>query len=94
MNLKLKGNVFSGGIINAPPSKSQSQRALLIAAMASGKSEIANILPSPDIIAMQKAIVAMGAKVKADKYGNVVVTGVAANPKLRKKKIDVMMIQS
>lgn len=89
MNLKLKGRVFSGGIINAPPSKSQSQRALLIAAMASGKSEIANILPSPDIIAMQKAIVAMGAKIKADKYGKVVVTGVAASPKLSKKKIDV-----
>ena len=89
MNLKVSGKYFKGGVLSAPPSKSQSQRAIIFASMATGESEIANILLSPDINAMVDACTAMGAKIKHDKFGRFIVKGVGAKPSLRKKKIDV-----
>lgn len=50
------------GSVKIPSSKSHSQRALLFAMMGSSKSELKNLLPSPDCKAMEKAITQFGAK--------------------------------
>lgn len=52
------------GTTKVPPSKSHTMRALLFALMGRGESLIRNFLPSPDTMAMVKAISAFGAKVK------------------------------
>lgn len=49
------------GIVSIPSSKSQSQRALLFASKGKSTSKIYNLLPSPDIVAMQTAIKELGA---------------------------------
>jgi len=51
------------GILQLPPSKSHTQRALLFALMAEGTSIIHNPLPSPDTEAMLAAIEQLGAKI-------------------------------
>jgi 3-phosphoshikimate 1-carboxyvinyltransferase len=89
MNIEINGSNFKGGTIVAPASKSQSQRALLFASMASGQSEIENILLSPDIFAMQDACKAMGAKIKQHANGRVTVVGVAGRPEVKKRNIYV-----
>lgn len=52
------------GTLSIPPSKSQTLRALLFAAMGEGRSHILSPLPSPDTEAMIRAIVAFGARVE------------------------------
>lgn len=54
---------FGKGSLTLPPSKSHTQRALFFALMANGASTIHNYLPSPDVKAMLKAILELGAKV-------------------------------
>ncbi len=54
-NARIKPGKLSGNAA-IPPSKSQTMRALLFAAMANGKSEIKNYLPSPDTSAMIDAL--------------------------------------
>ncbi|MGV8153501.1 MAG: 3-phosphoshikimate 1-carboxyvinyltransferase [Alkaliphilus sp.] len=51
------------GSINIPPSKSYSHRAIIAAGLAKGKSEIANISYSEDIIVTINAMRLMGAKI-------------------------------
>jgi 3-phosphoshikimate 1-carboxyvinyltransferase len=51
------------GELVVPPSKSQTLRAILFAAMAKGKSVIHHYLPSPDAEAMIKACRLLGAKI-------------------------------
>lgn len=52
------------GVIDIPPSKSHSQRAILMASLAHGKSVIRHILNSPDIQAMIKACRSFGADIQ------------------------------
>lgn len=52
------------GMIQLPPSKSQTLRALLFASMGSGKSILRNYLASPDTIAMIEACRSFGAKIE------------------------------
>lgn len=53
------------GVTKAPPSKSHSMRAILLASMAEGKSSIYSYLNSPDIWAMVGACQAFGAHIQA-----------------------------
>lgn len=73
--------------IIAPRSKSQTMRAILLAALANGKSTINNILISPDTNAMITACRAFGAKIEhiGDK---IVVDGVAGKPLFNQPTID------
>ncbi len=50
------------GLLQIPPSKSQSIRALLFASFAQGKSKLSALLDSPDVLAMQKACALLGAR--------------------------------
>ena len=52
------------GTLQIPASKSQSMRALLFALLAQGKSEIRNLLPSPDVTAMLVACKSLGASIE------------------------------
>ena len=49
------------GKIQIPPSKSHSQRALLFALKGQGISRLENLLNSPDVLAMRRAIEQLGA---------------------------------
>lgn len=62
-NARIKPGSLSGNAA-IPPSKSQTMRALLFAAMANGKSVIENYLPSPDTSAMVQALRTFGVKVE------------------------------
>ena len=52
------------GQLTIPPSKSHTLRAILFAALASGTSHIQDYLPSPDSLAMIKAVTLLGARVE------------------------------
>ncbi|HKW95201.1 MAG TPA: 3-phosphoshikimate 1-carboxyvinyltransferase [Methylomirabilota bacterium] len=53
-------------VVDLPGSKSYTNRALLVAALASGRSEISQALCSDDTRYMHRALVALGVKVEAD----------------------------
>lgn len=75
------------GEIKAPSSKSHTMRAILLASLANGKSNIKNILVSPDTEAMILACQAFGAKI--EKTSNALeVYGVAGNPIFKQKTIN------
>ncbi|MDP1834805.1 MAG: 3-phosphoshikimate 1-carboxyvinyltransferase [Chlamydiales bacterium] len=75
------------GQIAIPPSKSQSIRALLFAAMAEGESSVTNLLLSPDIDATIEACRQLGAKVVRE--GNTCrIVGVAGKPQVPDNVID------
>ena len=63
------------GNITAPPSKSHSLRAILLASMARGKSTISNCLQSPDVIAMINACSKLGAQIE-QQHGVIEMVGV------------------
>jgi len=54
------------GVVELPGSKSYSNRALLVAALAQGRSEITQALFSDDTRYMHRALEALGARVRAD----------------------------
>ena len=90
MDYIAKKSAMRGGSIQASPSKSQSQRALLTAAMACGKSVVHNVLNSPDIEAMRGACTAMGAKIKVCRQTHVwEIDGVCGSPHMHMSHIDV-----
>lgn len=51
------------GVINLPGSKSVSNRALLLAALAKGKTRLTNLLDSDDIRHMLNALKALGCNI-------------------------------
>ena len=51
------------GTITAPPSKSESHRAIICAALADGNSEIQNVSLSNDVLATINAVKVLGARV-------------------------------
>ncbi len=69
------------GSIAAPPSKSHSLRAILLASMARGKSIISNCLQSPDVVAMIDACSKLGAHIE-QKDSGIEIVGVAGKPQL------------
>ena len=69
------------GVISVPPSKSDTQRALLCAALAKGESVIDMVGKSQDEQAMLQAIVDMGATVTPHGNGNYSIVGIQAFPK-------------
>lgn len=83
----IEPGVISGEVY-IPPSKSETMRAIIFAAMATGTSYIENILLSPDTFAMLKGVEAFGAKVHLE--GNFLeIEGVHGNPICPKEVVDV-----
>jgi 3-phosphoshikimate 1-carboxyvinyltransferase len=75
-SLRLEPITKVDGVINLPGSKSLSNRALLLAALAEGKTEIRNLLDSDDIRHMLKALTQVGVNYELSEDKTVcVVTG-------------------
>jgi len=83
MNVVVRKSKLSG-VVNAPPSKSHTHRALLLASLARGTSEIENMLICRDTEATIRACEALGAKIKGD-----TVTGVSGAPKSKLGTLNV-----
>ena len=76
MILKVKNISEIGGVVKAPPSKSYSHRAVILASLAKGTSKLYDMLYSEDTLASIRVCEALGAKInKADEYLEVVGTG-------------------
>lgn len=76
MILKVKTISEIGGVVKAPPSKSYSHRAVILASLAKGTSKLYGMLYSEDTLASIRVCEALGAKInKADEYLEVVGTG-------------------
>ncbi|WP_291323096.1 3-phosphoshikimate 1-carboxyvinyltransferase [Desulfonatronospira sp.] len=78
-------------ILNAPPSKSVSHRALLAAGLAGGTSNLENVLISDDILRTRDCLAALGAKFSGDDAAPVVngLGGRIQAPYLDPVKLDV-----
>ena len=76
MKLKVKNISKIGGVVKAPPSKSYSHRAVILASLANGTSKLYDMLYSEDTLASIRVCKALGAKInKTDDYLEVVGTG-------------------
>ena len=76
MKLKVKNISKIGGVVKAPPSKSYSHRAVILASLAKGTSKLYDLLYSEDTLASIRVCKALGAKInKTDDYLEVVGTG-------------------
>ncbi len=67
MNLKIKNFSNINGIVKAPPSKSYSHRAVILASLAQGKSKLLDVLLSEDVLSSIRACEALGAKINTKK---------------------------
>ena len=75
MILKVKNISEVGGVVKAPPSKSYSHRAVILASLAKGTSKLYDMLYSEDTLASIRVCEALGAKIKRnDDYLEVVGT--------------------
>jgi 3-phosphoshikimate 1-carboxyvinyltransferase len=75
MNLKVKNISNIGGVVKAPPSKSYSHRAVILASLASGTSKLYDMLYSEDTLASIRVCKALGAEItKKDDYLEVIGT--------------------
>jgi 3-phosphoshikimate 1-carboxyvinyltransferase len=68
------------GVVTLPGSKSYSNRALLVAALARGRSEITQALCSDDTRYMHRALTALGVRVQADEAARTFVVEGAGGP--------------
>lgn len=76
MILKVKNISNIGGVVKAPPSKSYSHRAVILASLAKGTSKLYDMLYSEDTLASIRVCEALGAKIiRTDDYLEVVGTG-------------------
>ncbi|MBR6023522.1 MAG: 3-phosphoshikimate 1-carboxyvinyltransferase [Methanobrevibacter sp.] len=76
MNLKVKNISNIGGVVKAPPSKSYSHRAVILASLAEGTSKLYDMLYSEDTLASINVCKTLGAKItKKDDYLEVIGTG-------------------
>ncbi|MBQ6511519.1 3-phosphoshikimate 1-carboxyvinyltransferase [Methanobrevibacter sp.] len=76
MILKVKNISEIGGVVKAPPSKSYSHRAIILASLAKGTSKLYDMLYSEDTLASIRVCKALGAQInKTDEYLEVVGTG-------------------
>ena len=77
MNLKIKNLSNIGGIVKAPPSKSYSHRAVILASLAEGNSKIYNMLFSEDTLSSINVCKALGATIfQKEDYLEIIGTGV------------------
>ncbi|MGI0090055.1 MAG: 3-phosphoshikimate 1-carboxyvinyltransferase, partial [Nitrosopumilaceae archaeon] len=65
MKCKVEKSILSGNIV-CPPNKSYTHRAIFLASLAKGKSQIRNVLLSRDTIATIDACKKFGAKIQVD----------------------------
>ncbi|MBE6494960.1 MAG: 3-phosphoshikimate 1-carboxyvinyltransferase [Methanobrevibacter thaueri] len=76
MILKVKNISEIGGVVKAPPSKSYSHRAVILASLANGTSKLYDMLYSEDTLASIRVCEALGAEItKKDDYLEVIGTG-------------------
>lgn len=76
MILKVKNISEIGGVVKAPPSKSYSHRAVILASLAEGTSKLYDMLYSEDTLASIRVCKALGAEItKFDDYLEVIGTG-------------------
>ena len=76
MKLKVKNISNIGGVVKAPPSKSYSHRAVILASLANGTSKLYDMLYSEDTLASINVCRSLGAKItKTDECLDVVGTG-------------------
>ena len=76
MILKVKNISNIGGVVKAPPSKSYSHRAVILASLAKGTSKLYDMLYSEDTLASIRVCEALGAQItRHDDYLEVVGTG-------------------
>ena len=76
MILKVKNISEIGGVVKAPPSKSYSHRAVILASLAKGTSKLYDMLYSEDTLASIRVCKALGAKIsRNDDYLEVSGTG-------------------
>ncbi|MBM4241129.1 MAG: 3-phosphoshikimate 1-carboxyvinyltransferase [Euryarchaeota archaeon] len=66
MELKVQKTDFIEGVINAPPSKSYTHRAIIISSLAAGESELKNPLYSEDTMASLDACRALGCDIQIE----------------------------
>ena len=67
MNLKIKDFNEINGTVKAPPSKSYSHRAVILASLANGTSKLYDVLYSEDVLASIRACEALGAVITKKK---------------------------
>lgn len=76
MNLKVKNISNIGGVVKAPPSKSYSHRAIILASLAKGTSKLYDMLYSEDTLASINVCQTLGAQItKKDDCLEVIGTG-------------------
>jgi 3-phosphoshikimate 1-carboxyvinyltransferase len=75
--------------IRVPGSKSISNRALLLAALAEGESTLSGLLDSDDIQVMRRAMQQFGAGIQGELAQQIVVHGVGGRPRVPAEVIDV-----
>ena len=76
MILKVKNISEIGGVVKAPPSKSYSHRAVILASLAKGTSKLYDMLFSEDTLASIRVCKALGAEInEKDDYLEVIGTG-------------------
>lgn len=76
MILRVKNISEIGGVVKAPPSKSYSHRAVILASLAKGTSKLYDMLYSEDTLASIRVCEALGAQInKTDDYLEVIGTG-------------------
>ncbi|MES2588569.1 MAG: 3-phosphoshikimate 1-carboxyvinyltransferase [Bacteroidota bacterium] len=74
MNYKVQATIYSG-VIKIPSSKSDTQRALLAAALSNGISTLKNVGTSSDELAMLQAIQDLGAKIIDKIHDSILIQG-------------------
>ncbi|MBN2014634.1 MAG: 3-phosphoshikimate 1-carboxyvinyltransferase [Candidatus Altiarchaeota archaeon] len=88
MKLKVKPAGVLRGVVSAPPSKSLTHRAVIVASLAGGRSRIDNALIAADTLASVEACKVIGSRIRVE--GNKLsVEGVGGRPRLPEKTIDV-----
>jgi 3-phosphoshikimate 1-carboxyvinyltransferase len=75
------------GTLDAPSSKSLTNRLLVIAALAEGKSVLSRVLESDDTVAMTSGLRALGARIE-DVGGDTEVTGTSGRPVAGETEVD------
>ena len=76
MILKVKNISEIGGVVKAPPSKSYSHRAVILASLAKGTSKLYDMLYSEDTLSSIRVCSALGAEInRTDEYLEVIGTG-------------------
>jgi len=88
MKISIKPCTSLNGKASAPPSKSYSHRAIILASLAKGRSNLHNVLLSDDPKSTIRACKAIGAKIEIDD-NSLVIDGTSGNPKPPTKTIDV-----